>query len=367
MNINSLVLGNDERAIYSLRELYEQYGYSRFKMSKFEEYDLYVRNKDFLVSDNIITFTDTNGKLMALKPDVTLSIIKNSQENSSALSKVYYNENVYRVSKGSRSFKEIMQIGLECIGEADDFCIFEVLTLAAKSLECISENYVLDISHLGIIEDILNGLNLSQNERGAVLKCISEKNLSELSSILPQGEALLKLVKAYGGLSKVLPVLNEIYGGELSPCAKQLTELVSALEESGFKNKIRIDFSVINDMSYYNGVVFRGFIDGIPTGILSGGQYDKLMAKMNRKSNAIGFAVYLDALDRLSEDWREFDVDTVILYDERASLESIKNAAELIRAGGKSAAAYRNIPSGLKFRQALYLSEKGALTIEKNA
>ena len=100
-----------ERVIYSLRTLYNASGYAQYKMSKFEEYDLYARNKDFLISDGIITFMDTNGKLMALKPDVTLSIIKNSKDDPESVSKVYYNENVYRISKGTRSFKELMQVG----------------------------------------------------------------------------------------------------------------------------------------------------------------------------------------------------------------------------------------------------------------
>ena len=80
MNVNDKTLKAGEIAIYKLRELYESFGYSQYKMSKFEEYDLYVRNKSFLVSDHIITFTDTDGKLMALKPDVTLSIVKNSRD-----------------------------------------------------------------------------------------------------------------------------------------------------------------------------------------------------------------------------------------------------------------------------------------------
>ena len=74
-----LTLKDDEWAIFRLRMLYRQYGYTYYKMSKFEEYDLYVRNKSFLGSDNILTFTGTDGKLMALKPDVTLSIIKNTK------------------------------------------------------------------------------------------------------------------------------------------------------------------------------------------------------------------------------------------------------------------------------------------------
>ncbi|HAZ19925.1 MAG TPA: hypothetical protein DCY75_07105, partial [Clostridiales bacterium] len=99
MNDITTVLQTDEQAVFVLRALYRQYGYSQYKMSKFEEYDLYVRNKDFLVSDRVITFTDTNGKLMALKPDVTLSIIKNFHDSIGSVQKLYYNENVYRIPK----------------------------------------------------------------------------------------------------------------------------------------------------------------------------------------------------------------------------------------------------------------------------
>ena len=76
MKFDENVLENGERVAYGLGQLYHKYGYVRYKISKFEEYDLYVRNKDFLVSDRVITFTGEGGKLLALKPDVTLSIIK---------------------------------------------------------------------------------------------------------------------------------------------------------------------------------------------------------------------------------------------------------------------------------------------------
>ena len=67
-----------ERVSFTLRALFDRRGYSRYKMNKFEEYDLYARNRDFLGDHGAITFLDTNGRLMALKPDVTLSIVKNS-------------------------------------------------------------------------------------------------------------------------------------------------------------------------------------------------------------------------------------------------------------------------------------------------
>ena len=152
------ILRSEEKAIFKLRNLYESYGYRPFKMSRFEEYDLYTRNKDFLVSDSIITFTDTNGVLMALKPDVTLSIIKDSTDITGSVKKVYYNENVYRVSKGTQSFKEIMPTGLECIGDVDEYIICETLYLAAKSLESISKDFILDISHMELISEEIKAL-----------------------------------------------------------------------------------------------------------------------------------------------------------------------------------------------------------------
>ena len=94
MQIDNKILKADENAAYSLRSLYRRFGYNQYKMSKFEEYALYIRNKDFLVSDGIISFTDTNGRLLALKPDVTLSIINNSKDDEGQVQKLYYDENV---------------------------------------------------------------------------------------------------------------------------------------------------------------------------------------------------------------------------------------------------------------------------------
>ena len=97
-----------------------------------------------------------------------------------------------------------------------------------------------------------------------------------------------------------------------------------------------IDFSVINDMNYYNGVVFRGYIEGVPTGILSGGQYDRLMAKMGKKSKAIGFAVYLDMLEHLYDFKKEYDADVLLCYGENATPLAISKKVREIVNSGKS-------------------------------
>ncbi len=371
MNFDINVLKNDEKAIFYLRSLYNKYGYSQYKMSKFEEYDLYVRNKDFLVSDNIITFTDIGGKLMALKPDVTLSIIKNTKDEEKSVQKVYYNENVYRVTNASYSFKEIMQVGLECIGDIDTYNIYEVLFLAAKSLESISNDFVLDISHLAIVSAIIKELNVSPEAEKKIIECIGEKNAHGILEVCKEegkdAQNLIKLVTTYGAPENVIPVLNEIKTDSTKEAADELIKIVTFLYENGFKDKIRIDFSVVNDTKYYNGFVFKGFINGISSGILSGGQYDKLMQKMGRKSKAIGFAVYLDMLERLSEDDKKYDVDVVLLYDKSSDLKEISDAVSLLCANGKSVTAQQKVPDKIKYKQLLKLQKRGVEIIENNA
>ena len=342
----------EERISFALRALYRRFGYQQFKMRKFEEYDLYARNKDFLVSDNIITFTDTNGALMALKPDVTLSIVRSSRDHG-GVQKVYYNENVYRVSAAARGFREIPQAGVECIGAIDDYCIAEALMLAVESLRTISDDCVLDVSQLDIVSELVDALGLERGARRDILRCIGEKNLHELDALCAGADAdaaahLKKLVQTSGAPEDVLPVLEEL---RCAPEAvAQLAALCTALAAMGLEQYLRIDFSVVNDMNYYNGIVFKGFISGVPAGVLSGGQYDKLMQKMRRTSRAIGFAVYLDMLERFSGESETVDVDTLLLYDDAASTPALLRAVEELSAQGASVAAQRCIPEKLRYR-----------------
>ena len=139
------------------------------------------------------------------------------------------------------------------------------------------------------------------------------------------------------------------------------------LKPNNFYKNIRLDFSVINNMNYYNGFVFKGFINGISSGILSGGQYDSLMQKMKKSSGAIGFAVYLDMLELLNRDEIEYDVDAVILYNDACDMKALADTVAMLTANGSSVSAQKSIPEKIKYKQLLKLNERGVEIIENNA
>jgi ATP phosphoribosyltransferase regulatory subunit len=356
---------NEEKAIFALRALYKQYGYLPFKMSKFEEYDLYVQNKDFLVSDRVITFNDTNGKLLALKPDVTLSIIKNTTFEVGCKQKVYYNENVYRVSPSTHQFKEIMQTGLECIGDIDLYDIFEVVYLGAKSLASVSEDFSLDISDMAIFSAILDSASNDEMFKKEITRLISEKNRHEALALCEKysldkesTDALVGLIGMYGEMSRVLEMLLPICKSEKAKDAyNRLSTLCTLLSSTEYASKIKLDFSVVNDMNYYNGIVFKGFLNGIPEGVLSGGEYGTLMRKMGRRSDAIGFALYLDTLEALDKSTRDFDVDVLLIYNDSTDASCIIEAKNKLIAQGKSVSAQKAIPQKLRYKELIDLTE----------
>ena len=367
MQFDSNVITKTEKRIFALRTLYSRYGYRPYRMSKFEDYDLYSRNKDFLLSDRVITFTDTNGKLMALKPDVTLSIIKNCKDEPGIVQKMYYDENVYRVSKGMLGFREITQVGLECIGDIDDYCIFETLFLAAESLMTISEEWVLDISHLGILTDAIEKINPDRETMREIIKCVSEKNPHELRRILGEkdGELLIKLVTTYGDARNVLGELKKLDISE--QYLDELESVVSSFEMCGLAKKLRIDFSVVSDIKYYNGITFKGFINGIPEAVLTGGRYDNLMKRMGKKSGAIGFAVYIDLLEEIEKESAKYDVDTLLIYEEGEPQKNIIFAVTRLSKAGKAVVAQRAVPEKLRYKKLMKLKDGEVTCLEDNA
>lgn len=354
-----MYLKGEEKVLMQLRSLYASYGYRTYKMSRFEEYDLYAGNKDFLVSGNVITFTDTDGKLLALKPDVTLSIVKSIRESKGAVARVCYDENVYRVSDRSGTFREIMQAGVECIGDVGPVEIAEVVGLAQKSLKEISDSSILTLSHMGVVKTFLRGMPEELSSK--IIEAIAARNVPAIDGLKEDYPEFSDRLGKLSDLTMLMGTNEEIYGllrklGVENNIIDELKAIVSMLDQKS----VRIDFSVLGGMKYYNGITFRGYVEGVPVPVVSGGQYDKLMARMGRKSKAIGFAVYMDPLERILETTPEYDVDVVLVYRDSDRLEDVVEKADSIRATGRSVVTLKEIPFSLRYREVITV-EGGAI------
>ena len=336
-------LRGGERAAYLLRGLYERSGYRKYRMAKFEEYDFYSGFRDFLPGGQILTFTDLNGKLMALKPDVTMSIVKRTRATADCPEKLYYNEAIYRPGGDAREFREISQIGLEYIGRVDANTEAGIVSLALKSLAAIGGRFILEVSHSGYMAGLLESFSAPAAVKREAARLLARKNKHGLAKLLADGGAgaeaerrLLALLSvadgaanAYGsheddkicgraastGLNKNNEHKQDSFADALEAAKRLVTNdrmaaaineleaLRAGLSEDLSYGALSLDLTLAHDDAYYNGLVMKGYIEGEPRAALSGGRYDTLLRRMGVPGlEAVGFAVYLDEIDFLNDE-----------------------------------------------------------------
>lgn len=331
-------LSKKEQIALSLESMYNQFGFKKYKMNHFEQYSFYMENENFLDDNRLITFYSPSGTLLALKPDITMSIIKNCLKSGDNTNKIYYNESVFRVPKGSEDFKEIHQTGVEYIGEISSYQTLEILNLAVKSLATIQDDFVLCFANLALILNILNDLDLKKSQKNNIISLMQQKNIHDLTSYLESqninDNGMLKdILMISSDPIKGLEQLEKIFGGtkyaeevaEIGTIVKSITQIVDL-------NKLSLDFSHISNTEYYNGLIFTGYIKGVATPVLTGGRYDNLLSKMGGNKSALGFAVYLTYIEQLLDN-NQNEIVSVKYNDNDDAVSLIKQANQLYSDG----------------------------------
>lgn len=290
----------DEVISLRLRTLFEARGYQICRTGSLEDYGLLAHNRGLLENGDIITVTGADGRLMALKPDATLSIVKNTPPG--AVRRVYYAEKVFRRGARGGDCREISQMGLEFIGGSGEETEREVLKLAIESLGIMGAAS-LDISHMALIEAVLalfpqgSGREAAQSALRAksphlMLQATRQTGMDEF-----QAGQLASLAGCSGPFGSTLAkarALTEKIPGAARPLA-ELEALHGTIKKNTQPAKLMLDFSIFNGAAYYDGIIFQGFVEGAPGAVLYGGRYDGLLRRLERPSgSAAGFAVYLD-------------------------------------------------------------------------
>lgn len=328
MNANLI---NENSIVSNLINIYERFGFKKIKLSKFEDYNLYNNNKDFLQTEHILTFMNLNGNLKSLRPDVTLSIVKKIlKDNDKETQKIYYIEDIYKIV--SNEYEEIPQVGVEIIGKLNNYSNLEIISMAIESLKSINKNYILEISNIDFISAIFDEINLEENLKIEILNNIYLKNKHDLEKLLNKNvdckykKYILSFIELSGNYKDILKKLKSlIINKKMQKSYEELKSLSFVFELYNNFDKILLDFSIESQLGYYNGIIFKGYIKESNDIILSGGRYDKLLNKFNSNKNAIGFAIYMD---KLYEKNKTSDfIDILILYksgDENILLSEVR-------------------------------------------
>ncbi|ASJ20937.1 ATP phosphoribosyltransferase regulatory subunit [Brachyspira hampsonii] len=335
---------NENNIASKLTKIYEQYGYKKIKLSKFEDYNLYNNYKDFLQTEHILTFMNLNGNLQSLRPDVTLSIVKKVlKDNNKYTNKIYYIEDIYKIDSVSNEYEEIQQLGVEIIGTLSTYSNLEIISMAIDSLKSINDEYILEISSIDFMFALIDELNLDEDKKLEILNFIYSKNKHDLEKTLTCNNIndkhknyIISLIDLCGSYKEILKKIESIIiNDKMQKAYNELKILSAVFENYDNFDKILLDFSIESKLGYYNGIIFKGYIKGSNDAVLSGGRYDKLLAKFNahtqndkNKKNAIGFAVYMDKLYTSDIDKNEYDFDILILYksgDEKILLSKVQS------------------------------------------
>lgn len=291
----------------SLISLYKNNGYHGVSTPAVEFFDVFSKGVGKIDQQEMYSFSDYKGRIMVLRPDSTKPVarlVASRLKNAEFPLRLYYNQCVYKRNKSANLMSdEIRQTGIELIGLKGEQGDIEALTVAAKALQkTCGKRFMLEIGHMGIYDQIINGSGLDDETKEAVRQIIEKKNYPALDALLSGScennciSALLKLPALYGGTEVIEKAEEMLGGGNIKEILSYLKNIFKQLSEQGFADNIAIDLGLVNGYGYYSGLVFKGYAHGAGEAVLSGGRYDTLYSDYNLDYPAIGFAVNTELL-----------------------------------------------------------------------
>lgn len=361
-----------------LTHLFRSRGYAEIITPEVEFYDSFVAGGCAIPQESLIKIIDRSGKICVMRPDCTIPIARvaaTKMKDRALPQRFYYNQNVYRSSSGNRGDDgECAQCGVELIGARGMRADLEMICMAVDSLRaCGLRNFHIEIGHAGIYRALASEMKIDDETAEQIRALIEGKSFAALRAFLadysdrPACKALNQLAYLFGGV-EVLDEAEALGSGEEGTIA-YLRSLYRLLEQAGYSDYIRFDLGLVHQIDYYTGVVFRGYVEGAGTAVLSGGRYDRLLEAFGRPAQATGFAVNVDAVAACLPDAEMIKPDTLIYYEldqlaaAIAKLDELPNGtAELSTCASLEAALAQADEKNMK--KVLVFDQQGERTVE---
>lgn len=294
--------------IRKLRTRFATYGYEQVHTPAFEDYDTYASIQKTVNKDEMIKVIDRSGKVLVLRPDGTIPITRLTaldREINGSEQRLFYIFNVYGEQNSNGTNKESTQAGVELFGNKRPEADAEVIALAVHTLKEIGfDNFKLEVGHAGFFKELVDQANLAENELQQLQELIQSKNLAEMEPFLKQlqirdelQEALYAIPLLYGNPQAVLEETKAIIKNErMQEVLNNLKDVIEVLTDYDLLEHLTLNLGLINNMHYYTGVIFQGFVENIGKPVLMGGRYDQLAEQFGKAMPAIGFAYKVDVV-----------------------------------------------------------------------
>ncbi len=290
--------------------VFDGWGYEEIATPVVDYYALFEKGMGRAEAQRAFRFTDTDGRMLALRPDVTSAVARAAatlfSERERPL-RFCYAASVFRQRPRTHAEwkRQTRQLGCELIGAGPGAADVEALVIAAEVLERLGlrSRYRITLNHAGILRGVAEELGLGEAERERLRHLIDIRDAASLDALLAERAASstsAALASRLGRLTGKPGALEEACGLAQGPRAREgfraLKEIWDVLETLDLAGSFEIDLGDVSGMDYYTGLVFRVYVEGAGARVGSGGRYDELASNFGRSETAVGFVLDLDAL-----------------------------------------------------------------------
>ncbi|TQS76487.1 ATP phosphoribosyltransferase regulatory subunit [Ornithinibacillus gellani] len=337
-----------EQLISMMNHRFSTYGYQPFHTPILEPYQLYMDVKGTIHPDEMVKVIDRTGKVLVLRPDVTIPISQYAAHQKNLKNKRYsYILDVFRQGESiPNSHVQGTQAGIECFHPDAPETDAEVLVLAMDILQDLQlDSFKIEIGDAGFFKELAELAALKPAVEEQLKQLIQAKNIAGIKSLLqplniePEiRTAIQEIPLLYGTPEDVLERAQAIIAtANMRERLKRLKAIFQLLQLYGASENIVIDLGLINHMNYYSGVIFQGYVEAVAKPVLMGGRYDQLAEQFQSHLPAIGFAYDVELLlEKVSPNIKPSDQLGILLqYDSNRQQEAISYVTALRKKGWK--------------------------------
>ena len=335
-----------DRAINLINNVFNSWGYKKVITPSIEFYEGFRYEYSGLKEENVYKFFDSKGRILALRPDMTIPIVrlvstrfKDVEESI----KIRYEASIYRVfEEFSGRRNEYTDCGIELINKENEFADLEALIIAIEALRATgAKNFKIEIGEVNFFKSAIEALDISEEDKLSLSILIEKKKIEELKKFLKKLDVednikntFYKLPLLFGEGADILEKYKEIsFNSKMNNSIKYLENIYKRLDNLGYGEYLTFDLAITPRLNFYTGIIFRGYIEGSGNIVLSGGRYDDLIDSVKKGYKAIGFSINVDELSSILNSKLSKEERYKIIFSKDNEIEALRKSMELRKEG----------------------------------